>query len=480
MMISSEATPWAKSGGLADVVGALPGALTELGHAVSIVIPRYQKAWTAPSRRVAERIPIEMGGGNRLIDIWQALPDSGPFGAPAGVKVFFVDDPGLYGRDGLYGDAHGEFGDNHIRFALLSKAALEIARRFSPTDVFHCHDWQAGLLPVYLKEAHGADPAFFGTRTLLTIHNLAYRGMFDRRVMPEVSLPQRLFRPDLIEFWGRISLLKAGLVYADALSTVSVKYSREIQTLEQGEGLDGLLRARHASLSGIVNGVDYRVWDPETDRFLPAHYSAGDLAGKRECKRELIRETGLSEAAMDRPLLGIVSRFADQKGFDLVRQMAWPLFWNDDVYLTVLGNGEKQYEDMFGFLARDFPGRVALRIGFNEGLAHRIEAGSDMFLMPSRYEPCGLNQMYSLRYGTVPVVRATGGLDDTVDESTGFKFHDYNEYALLGTVRAACRAWEDRVGWGEMMVRGMRKNFSWAASAAEYSRLYGALHLSGR
>jgi starch synthase len=476
MMISSEAAPWAKSGGLADVVGALPGALTALGHAVSIVIPRYQKAPAAPSRRIAERIPIELGGGNRSVDIWQVLPE----GAPPGVKVYFVDDPGLYGRDGLYGDAHGEFGDNHIRFALLSKAALEVARRFSPTDVFHCHDWQAGLVPVYLKESNAVDPVFLGARTLMTIHNLAYRGIFDRSVLPQISLPPRLFRQDLLEFWGRISLLKAGLVYADALSTVSAKYAREIQTPEQGEGLDGLLRARSASLTGIVNGVDYVAWNPESDRFLPAHYSAASLAGKLECKRELIREMGLNEAALDRPLLGVVSRFADQKGFDLVREMAWPMFWNDDVYLAVLGSGDRRYEDMFRFLADHFPGRVGLRIGFNEGLAHRIEAGCDIFLMPSRYEPCGLNQMYSLRYGTVPVVRATGGLDDTVDELTGFKFHDYNENALLGTVRAACRAWEDRESWEAMMVMGMQKNFSWAASAAEYSRLYGALHPSVR
>ena len=400
-----------------------------------------------------------------------------PEAAPAGVKVFFIDDMGLYGRDGLYGDVHGEFGDNHLRFALLSKAALEIARLFSPTDIFHCHDWQAGLLPLYLKETVAIDPAFLGARSVMTIHNLAYRGIFPRGKMAEISIPQRLFRPDLIEFWGSISLLKAGLVYADALTTVSPKYAQEIQTWDQGEGMDGLLRARRASLTGILNGVDYQVWNPETDHFLPAHYSATDLAGKRECKQALIRELGLNEAAMERPLLGIVSRFADQKGFDLVREMAWPLFWNDDVYLAVLGSGERKYEEMFSYLQGGFPGRVCLWRGFNERLAHLIEAGSDMFLMPSRYEPCGLNQMYSLRYGTVPVVRATGGLDNTVDAETGFKFHDYNEYALLGTVRTACRAWEDRKSWEAMMIRGMGKNFSWAVSAAEYSRLYARLHL---
>jgi starch synthase len=471
MMISSEASPWAKSGGLADVLGALPAALAGLGHPVAIVIPRYMKALTTPSHRIAERVPVPLGFGVRNVDIWQALPEH----APAGVKVFFVDDMGLYGRDGLYGDVYGEFGDNHLRFALLSKAALEVSRLFFPTDVFHCHDWQAGLLPVYLKETVAVDPAFLGARSMMTIHNLAYRGIFPRARMAEVSLPDRLFRPDLIEFHGSISYLKAGLVYADALTTVSPKYAQEIQGHDQGEGLDGLLRARSTSLTGILNGVDYGVWNPSTDRFIPAHYSADDLSGKRECKLQLIREMGLNEAAMDRPLIGIVSRFADQKGFDLVRQMAWPLFWNTDVYMTVLGNGDSRYEEMFGYLQSHFPGRVGLRVGFNEGLAHRIEAGSDMFLMPSRYEPCGLNQMYSLRYGTVPVVRATGGLDDTVDELTGFKFSDYNENALLETVRAACRAWEDSDSWKAMMIRGMEKNFSWEASAAEYSRLYRAL-----
>jgi starch synthase len=377
---------------------------------------------------------------------------------------------------GLYGDMHGEFRDNHIRFALLAKAALEISRRRFQADIFHCHDWQAGLLPVYLRESVSIDPAFLGAKTLLTIHNLGYQGVFERGVMGEISLPGYLYRPDLIEFWGRISFLKAGIVYADALSTVSPKYAQEIQTPEHGFGMDGLLRARRASLTGIVNGVDYERWNPATDKALPASYSVEDLAGKRVCKRELLREMGLPEAAIDRPLMGIVSRFAGQKGFDLIAMAAWELFSQDDVYLVVLGNGELWYEDIFRNMQRDFPLKVALRIGYDDPLAHRIEAGADIFLMPSLYEPCGLNQIYSLRYGTVPVVRATGGLDDTIDESTGFKFVDYNEKAFLDTVRAACAAWQDRAAWTAMMMRGMRKDFSWAASAAEYSRLYRGLH----
>ena len=463
-MVSSEAAPWAKSGGLADVVGALPHALAALGHAVSVVIPRYMKAVEAPARRVIERLPIPLGGSQYLIDIWTMQSD--------GVTLFFVDNPFLYGRGELYGN----YGDNHIRFAVLSKAALEISRRLFQTDVFHCHDWQAGLLPLYLKESSAIDPNFLGAKTVLTIHNLGYQGVFDRAAMRDISLPDQLFRLDLIEFWGKISLLKAGIVFADALTTVSPKYAEEIQTPEDGFGMDGLLRSRRGVLTGIINGVDYDVWNPATDPVLPAHFSVGDLTGKRTCKQELLREMGLPEEAVDRPLMGIVSRFAGQKGFDLIEQAAWEIF-RDDVYLVVLGSGEARYEEMFRRLRSDFPRQVALGVGYNDPLAHRIEAGSDIFLMPSRYEPCGLNQIYSLRYGTVPVVRATGGLDDTIDESTGFKFYDYNGRALLEAIRAACLAWEDRERWTAMMVRGMRQNFSWAASAAEYSRLYRDLHL---
>jgi starch synthase len=310
---------------------------------------------------------------------------------------------------------------------------------------------------------------------VLTIHNLGYQGIFPREKMREVSLPESLYRPDLIEFWGNISYLKAGIVYADALTTVSRRYAQEIQTPEHGFGLDGLLRARSASLTGIVNGVDYSRWNPETDKALPAHYSAESLEGKTVCKKELLREMGLPDLAVDRPLLTIVSRFAYQKGFDLIAGIAHTLFRENDVYLAVLGNGEQKYEDYFRHLKSSFPDRVGLRIGYDDALAHRLEAGGDIFLMPSRYEPCGLNQIYSLRYGTVPLVRATGGLDDTIDAETGFKFTDYNGKDLLETIRLACREWEDRAAWTRMMRRGMAKDFSWATAAAEYSALYSSL-----
>ncbi len=474
MMVSSEASPWAKSGGLADVVGALPDALARLGHAVAVVIPRYMNAYDAPATRVIGRLPIALGQAVYDVSVWEMRS--------GGVTTYFVEHGGLFGRAGLYGDQYGEFGDNHIRFAVLSKAAIEISRHLFQADIFHCHDWQAGLVPVYLKTASAVDPNFLHTRTVTTIHNLGYQGSFPRQKMAEISLPDSLYRPDLLEFWGRISLLKGGLVYSDELTTVSKKYAEEIQTPEYGFGMDGFLRARRASLTGIVNGVDYSRWNPETDTAIPAHYSATALEGKQTCKRELLREMGLPEAAMNRPLLGIVSRFATQKGFDLIADMAWELF-REDVYMVVLGNGEQRYEEMFRWLTIHFPNKVALRIGYNDALAHRIEAGADIFLMPSHYEPCGLNQIYSLRYGTVPVVRATGGLDDTIvdqnqPESTGYKFNDYTGNALLGTTRAACREWEDRKAWTAMMLRGMKQDFSWATSAAEYSRLFTRLHPS--
>jgi starch synthase len=341
-------------------------------------------------------------------------------------------------------------------------------------DVFHCHDWQAGLLPVFLRDTLGGDSAFAGSKTLLTIHNLGYQGLFPASRLREIGLGEHLYNPSQLEFWGQLNFLKAGIVFSDAINTVSRKYAEEIQTPEYGFGLDGLLRERTSVLSGILNGVDYSRWNPESDPYLPANYSPEDLSGKRECKRGLLSEMGLPERLLDRPLLGIVSRFATQKGFDLIGEVAADIFAGD-VGLVALGSGEPRYEDMFTRLCHEFPYNVALTRGFSDELAHRIEAGSDIFLMPSHYEPCGLNQIYSLKYGTVPVVRATGGLDDTIDDSTGFKFADYNGIALLSAIRDASRSWEDHGAWAERMVRGMRRDFSWAPSAHAYSALYERL-----
>lgn len=487
LMVSSEASPWAKSGGLADVLGALPEALGALGHPVAVVVPAYgtvsRNLDAAGADRVIDRLRIPLGwpGRNISTDISIRTLQIG------NVTMYFVENPGLYGREGLYGDSSGDFPDNHIRFAVLCKAALEISRRLFAADVIHCHDWQASLVPLYMKNAGFVDPHFLGIRTLLTIHNLGYQGIFGQSSLADIGVPESAFTPAGIEFWGQVNYLKAGIVFADALTTVSPKYAEEIQTPEYGFGLDGLLTDRRADLTGIINGVDYERWNPASDPAIAAPFSARNLAGKRACKQALLQEMGLPAAAIDRPLLGIVSRFAGQKGFDLLGEIAPELF-RRDVCLVALGNGERQYEELFQALQSQFPGQVGLRLGYDDGLAHRIEAGADIFLMPSRYEPCGLNQIYSLRYGTVPVVRATGGLDDTIadtitdpgmdstaDEGTGFKFRDYNGEALLEAIGRACRAWEDRKTWTAMMVRGMQRDFSWTASAREYSSLYSRL-----
>ena len=484
-MVSSEASPWAKSGGLADVLGALPGALARLGHPVATVIPRYSATRKAPATRAIRGVRIPLAGRVYEVEIWKL---SAAGGASGRETLFLVDQPELFDRPGLYGDAGGDYPDNHIRFALLSKAALEISRRLFSADIIHCHDWQASLVPAYLKDRRMVDPAWLGIRTLLTIHNLGYQGIFDRSVLGAIGLPAEFDTPAGMEFWGRLSLLKGGIVFADALNTVSRKYAEEIQTPEYGFGMDGLLRDRGDVLSGILNGADYGRWSPETDPNLPAHYSAADLSGKQTCKRELLREMGLPERAIDRPLLAVISRFAEQKGLELIGETAPALFQDDslqdDVYMVILGNGEARLEELFRALQARFPDRIAVRIGYDDPLAHRIEAGADIFLMPSRYEPCGLNQIYSLRYGTVPVVRATGGLDDTiatipVSAATGFKFLDYNGNAFLEAIRQACRKWTGKKAWAAMMVRGMQKDYSWTASAGEYSRLYRKIASSG-
>jgi len=474
-MVSSETSPWAKSGGLADVLGSLPSALARRGHPVATLIPRYMGARDAPAARVIDGLPIVLGRATYPVSIWQGIGGDS--------RIYFLDHA-VFNRPGIYGDQTGEFSDNHIRFALLSKAALEVSRRLFAADIIHCHDWQAALVPAYLKDPRVVDPALLGIRTLLTIHNLGYQGQFPHHLFGDLGLPPEFDNPNALEFWGNICLLKAGVLMADALSTVSPKYAEEIQTPEFGFGMDGMLRERRGVLSGILNGVDYERWDPEKDPLIPARYAAaqiaaGDLRGKEICKRELVREMGLPESAMERPLLGIVSRFAAQKGFDLITQVAGEMF-QDDLSLAALGSGDSSYEEIFRALQQRFPDRIGLRIGYDDALAHRIEAGADIFLMPSHYEPCGLNQIYSLRYGTVPVVRATGGLEDTIisapsADATGFKFVDYNGNAFLSSVREACAGWKDRKAWTKMMARGMRKDFSWTASAGDYSRLYGSI-----
>ena len=464
-MVSSEAAPLAKTGGLADVVAALPSALQSFGDPAAVVIPRYGSIDLRGSRRVYDRLQVYLGPKLHSVSIFQA---------PAEYPLYLVDCPPLFDRKGFYGESGVDYPDNHIRFAVFCRAALGVARHLFRCDVLHCHDWQSGLIPAYLRSTYSTDPVFLGTKTLFTIHNLGFQGIFPATALAEVALDPALYRPDGLEFFGQVSYIKSGISFANALSTVSPTYAREIQTSELGFGLDGALRARAAVLSGILNGVDYREWNPESDPLIPARFSAQDLNGKAVCKEHLLQEFGLPAEPIERPLIGIVSRLTIQKGVDLVAEAVADIV-EAGANIVAIGSGESEYEALFQRMAADFPGRVGVRIGFDNRVAHLIEAGADIFLMPSRYEPCGLNQIYSLRYGTVPVVRATGGLDDTIDSETGFKFAEYSSAALLAAVRQALEAFSNREAWQDMMRRGMQRDFSWKASAGRYSALYRRL-----
>jgi starch synthase len=465
LMVASEARPFAKTGGLADVIGSLPSALQRIGEDVAVLLPRYRGV--APdAHRIYDQLTIWLGDVPFSTSIYQSGET---------VPHYFLDCPELYDRAGLYGNARGDFPDNHLRFGLLSRAALEVARRIFRPQVIHGHDWQAGLIPAYLRTAFAGDPTFMGIKTLFTIHNLGYQGLFPRTALAEAGLPDTLFRPDALEFFGQVNFMKAGVVYSDSISTVSRTYASEIQTPEYGWGLDGLLRGRRPDLYGILNGVDYSLWNPETDPYLPANFSKQDLSGKRICKAALLREFGFdTQDALERPLIGIVTRLAGQKGADLIAAAGEDLA-RENVTLVVLGSGDAVYEKMLLDLAAKHPAGIAVRIGYDDALAHRIEGGADMFLMPSRYEPCGLNQIYSLRYGTIPVVRATGGLDDTIEEHTGFKFREYSAAALLAAIRAAITEFRRPERWLVRVERAMSRDFSWDVSAREYAALYHRL-----
>jgi starch synthase len=464
LMVASEATPFVKTGGLADVIGGLPAALASRGENVAVVIPDYREnVYPNPPAIAYRNLWIPIGPGF-MTDLYQTTE--------RGVTFYFVHCPALYDRVGLYTSAGIDHPDNHLRFAALSMAALDVARYLFAPNVIHAHDWQAALAPVYLRTHFSSDPTFIGVKTLLTIHNLGYQGLFPPEALSEIALDPRIFNPEQLEFFGKLNFLKGGIAFSDAVSTVSKGYAREIQTPEFGFGLDGFLR-RHAPIYGIVNGVDYEEWNPEHDPYIPRKYSVNDLSGKRECKKALLKEFGFPPD-LNRPVIGIVSRFASQKGFDLIAQIASDLM-AEDIGLAVLGSGDAVYETMFRNLAAAYPGKVGVRMGFDNPLGHRIEAGADMFLMPSKYEPCGLSQIYSLRYGTVPIVRATGGLDDTIDEDTGFKFGDYSGTALLEAIRLAIKLYTHKDDWTAMMRRGMRKEFSWSTAAIEYVELYHRL-----
>jgi starch synthase len=473
-LVSSEATPFAKTGGLADVASALARHLGKRKHDVRLVLPLYRRVqqgtWKLEPVHGLQDIPIELAGRRLWFSVWTTpLPGST-------TRAWFVRCPELYDRDGLY----TQDPDEHLRFALLNRAAPMICQwtQWAP-DVMHVNDWHAALIPLYLRTVFGWDRLFQRTRTVLTLHNVGYQGVVGADKLRDLELhhePALVHQEDLRA--GTISFLRTGLLYADALTTVSETYAREIQTDELGMGLQDLLRLRSNALVGIVNGVDYDVWDPSHDALIPARYTPQNLAGKRICRDTLLARHGIP-ASPEVPVFGIVSRLTVQKGFELVAEAMPVVLQREDVRLVVLGSGEERYERFFRSLQQSFPTRVAYATGYDEALSHAIEAGADMFLMPSRYEPCGLNQMYSLRYGTVPIVRRTGGLADTVRDwdprrgtGTGFLFEAFRSDALLEAVSRALAAWRDRASWTTLVRNGMAEDFSWEIQVQRYEDLY--------
>ena len=468
---ASECVPFSKTGGLADVVGALPHALAKLGHQVSVYLPRYKQTKLNDAHTVVRSITVPFDDRYRFCSVVTG-------GKQGGVDFYFVDYPPYFDRDALYGTPAGDYPDNAERFALFSRAVLEASKVIGVPQVFHCHDWQSALVPVMLRTLYAEDPAFRDVGCTFTIHNMGYQGLFPSEILPLLMLPWDLFTMSKMEFFGQVNFLKGALVYSDFITTVSKKYSQEIQTSEYGFGLEGVLRSRAATVTGILNGVDYDEWSPEIDKFIVAKYSPQDLSGKEKCKQDLLNIFGVTGADPKLPVIGIVSRFAAQKGFDLIAQIMDRLA-REEMIVVALGAGDKEYEELFVRLNKQFPQKIAVKVAYNNEVAHKIEAGSDMFLMPSRYEPCGLNKIYSLKYGTVPVVRATGGLDDTIEpwdartgKGTGFKFTDYSGESLLLTIKQALQAYGDHTSWRTLMRNGMAKDFSWNASAKEYVRIY--------
>lgn len=469
--VASECVPYSKTGGLADIVGALPRAVVTAGHEATVYLPRYRQTRLTNAKTLIQSLTIPFDDHYRFCSIVDG-------GNRDGVRFYFVEYPAYFDRDGLYGSSAGDFPDNAERFALLCRAALEASKILGVPQVFHCHDWQTALIPVLLRTQYIEDPSFRDVATVFTIHNMGYQGVFSPDTLPLLTLPWDLFTIVKMEFFGNVNFLKGALVYADFVTTVSRKYSQEIQTTEFGFGLDGVLRDRSSTVTGILNGVDYEEWNPQTDKFIAAKYSSEDLSGKIKCKQDLLTAFGITNPNLSLPVIGIVSRFAAQKGFDLITQVIDRLV-REDMILVILGTGDRQYENMFVRIAKQFPEKISVKIAYDNELAHKVEAGSDMFLMPSRYEPSGLNQMYSLKYGTVPVVRATGGLYDTIEQwdprtgkGTGFKFSEYSGEELLLTVKQALQAFRDQSSWQILMRNGMSKDFSWRVSAKEYVRVY--------
>jgi starch synthase len=470
---ASEMVPYAKTGGLADVIGSLTAALRHQGVEVSVFIPRYKsvdiKKWNL--QLAVDDISIQVGATKEKGKIYSAP-------GPNGITVYFVDHPEFYSRDQFYGTSQGDYSDNDRRFIFFQRAVLEGLKALPlKPDVVHCHDWQTGLIPVYLKSLYAADSFFQKTKSIFTIHNLAYQGNFPPDSLPTTGLGWEHFRMERLEYYGKVSFLKGGLIDADAVTTVSERYSQEIQTKEFGCGMEGVLSKDRTHLSGIVNGIDYDEWNPEKDTDLPAQYSADTLQRKAVTKNFLQKENNL-KIDPRAPLIGVVTRLVEQKGIDIMIPALGPLL-EQGAQLALLGTGEEKYHHILRDLAKKYKGRASVHILFDSKMAKHIYAGSDIMLVPSYYEPCGLAQMIALRFGTVPVVRLTGGLADTVSEydpktgqGNGFVFKEYTAEALIKATERAITLYQNEKKWQELMRNGMACDFSWDASAKKYVKLY--------
>jgi starch synthase len=477
LYISSEVEPFSKTGGLADVAGVLPARIAALGHKVAVFAPYYRVTRDGGFDIEPLKAQIEVPIRNRVQKAGLALgtlPGSD-------VPVYFLVHDRYYGRENLYHTPRGDYLDNAERFIFMSRACLEMVKVLKlKVDVIHANDWQSALVPIYLKTLYADDERLSGAASLLTIHNFAFQGMFWHWDMPLTGLDWKHFNWRELEYYGKVNFLKGGIVYADIVSTVSKTYAKEIQTPEFGQGLEDCLADRADSLFGVLNGVDYSAWDPATDGLIPAKYSADDLSGKAECKAHLQKKLGLPQEPRV-PLIGMISRLTDQKGLDILAEAAEKIL-KLGCQLAVLGTGEEKYHRILEDLVKRYPQKVSVNLAFDNRLAHEIEAGADIYLMPSRYEPCGLNQLYSLRYGTVPVVRKTGGLGDTIrnytpkglasGKSTGFVFTKYSGKAMLAVVKKALALYADDASWKKLVANGMAQDFSWDGSAKKYVALY--------
>lgn len=472
LFAASEMVPFSKTGGLADVVGALPKALNKMGIDVSVIVPLYRqtKSLNLKLEKLAVRLNVPLSNKVEEAEILYYNFQN--------LAVYFVAKDKYYDRDYLYSTSQGDYMDNAERFVFFARGVVEFLKNGPDNyDIVHCHDWQSALIPVYLKTIYKNEEELKNISALMTIHNLAYQGIFWHYDMNLLNLPWEFFTPKYIEFWGKVNFLKGGIVFADAITTVSKKYASEIQTVEFGNGLDGVLREKKKDLYGIVNGIDYDEWNPETDKYIPSNYSIMNTKGKEECKLALQSELGFPQDK-NIPLIGMITRLTVQKGLDIFAEIAEKLIM-DNVQIVILGAGEKHYEDLAGELSKKYPDKIKIKIAFDNALAHKIEAGADMFLMPSKYEPCGLNQLISMKYGTIPIVRATGGLDDTVKNfryntgtGNGFKFSSSSSADLLNIIKKALELYRKKRTWKKLVYNAMKEDHSWINSARQYKELY--------